>query len=144
MKQLLITLFFTVFALQAFAAPTAVGHWKTFDEKTNQPEGEVIIYEENGLFYGKIGKSLDPKKQEKKYCTQCKGEFADKPLAGLRFMWDFKRAGDKYNDGKILDPNTGEIYNATMELKNDGNTLVLRGFIGLPLFGQNRTWERMK
>lgn len=144
MKRIFISVLLSTFALSSFAAQTAAGKWKTFDDKTGQPKGEVTIYEENGLFYGKIGKSLDPKDQGKKYCTKCTGEFANKPVEGMRFMWDFKRSGDEYRDGKILDPNTGEIYSASMDLEDDGNTLELRGFVGIPLFGRSQTWERIK
>lgn len=150
MKRIFMVFVMSAFALITFASEkasttdTAAGKWRTFDDKTNKPKGEVIIYEEKGLYYGKIGKSLDPNDKEKKICDVCEGEFHNKPIDGMRFMWDFKRAGDEYQNGKILDPNTGEIYSASMHLEDDGDTLILRGYIGIPLFGRSQTWERIK
>lgn len=141
--------FLSLLTTVAFAAPqvTASGHWKTFDDKTGKAKGEVIIYEEDGLYYGKIGRSLTPEdeKEEKggtEYCTKCPGEFKDKKVEGLRFMWDFKRNGDNYRGGKILDPETGDIYNANLRLEDD-DTLILRGYVGIPMFGRSQTWKRM-
>jgi uncharacterized protein (DUF2147 family) len=150
MKRIFTILVLSGLALVSFAAEkankieTAAGTWRTFNEETNKPEGEVIIYEENGLYYGKIGKSLDPKDEGKKLCKPCKDEFHNQPIEGLRFMWDFKRSGDEYNNGKILDPNTGEIYSAEMHLEDDGQTLILRGYLGIPMFGRSQEWERVK
>lgn len=144
MKRIFAAALLTLFAFSSFAAESAAGKWKTFDDKTKQPKGEVTIYEENGVFYGKIGKSLDPNDQGKKVCSKCKGEFKDKPLEGMRFMWGFKRNGDKYTQGKILDPNTGDVYSANMTLKNNGDTLALRGYMGMPMFGRTQIWERIK
>lgn len=150
MKRIFAVLILSFFATASVAAEkstqadTAAGHWRTFDDKTNKPKGEVIIYEENGLYYGKIGKSLDPADQGKKLCEPCKDEFHNKPIDGMRFMWGFKRSGDEYHDGKILDPNTGEIYSAEMRLEDEGDTLILRGYLGIPLFGRSQEWERIK
>jgi uncharacterized protein (DUF2147 family) len=148
MKQIFAALLLTLFSFTAFASgpvhDTAAGTWRTFDDKTKKPKGEVEIYEEGGLYYGKIGKSLDPADKSKTHCTPCKGEFKDQLLTGMRFMWGFKRNGDKYTNGKILDPDSGDIYSATMHLKDNGNTLILRGYLGIPLFGRSQTWERVK
>lgn len=149
MKRIFILITLSLLALTGYAVEpeshdTAAGLWRTYDDKTKKPKGEVTIYEENGLYYGKIGKSLDPADKNKKICDKCKGEFHNKELTGMRFMWGFKRSGDKYNNGKILDPDSGEIYSATMRLEDDGETLVLHGYVGIPLFGRSQKWERIK
>lgn len=144
MKRIFTACLLSFFAVSAFAAETVAGTWRTFDDKTKQPNGQVIVYEENGLFYGKIDPSFKSEDKTEKFCTKCSGEFKDKPFANLRFMWNFKRSGDEYNDGKILDPNTGDIYSATMKLDDDGKTLVLRGYLGIPMFGSSQRWQRIK
>jgi len=145
MKRILATLLLSIFALSSLAAETVAGTWRTFDDKTKQPNGQVIVYEENGIYYGKIDPSFKSTDKTEKFCTKCSGEFKDKPFANLRFMWDFTRTGDnKYTNGKILDPNTGDVYSASMHLENNGQTLVLRGYLGIPMFGSSQRWQRIK
>jgi uncharacterized protein (DUF2147 family) len=145
MKRIIAGFLLSIFALSSFAVDTVTGTWRTFDDKTKQPNGQVIVYEENGIYYGKIDPSFKSADKTEKFCTKCSGEFKDKPFANLRFMWNFNRTGDnKYTDGKILDPNTGDIYSASMHLENNGQTLVLRGYLGIPMFGSSQRWSRIK
>jgi hypothetical protein len=50
---------------------------------------------------------------------------------------------DKFGGGTILDPRDGKIYKATMKVTPDGQTLVVRGYIGFELIGQNQYWTRL-
>lgn len=45
--------------------------------------------------------------------------------------------------GHVLDPRSGHVYNANLWLDKDGN-LKLRGYVGIPLFGQTATWTRYR
>jgi len=66
----------------------------------------------------------------------------DKPLLGLTIMEDFTSAGDgKWKNGTIYDPNSGKTYKCKLTLV-DANTLELRGYIGISLFGRTETWKR--
>ena len=44
-------------------------------------------------------------------------------------------------DGRIYNPEDGKTYQATMRLV-DANTLQVRGYVLLPIFGTTRTWTR--
>jgi uncharacterized protein (DUF2147 family) len=48
------------------------------------------------------------------------------------------RAGDGRWHGTILDPRSGRTWRA--QIWRQGDTLRLRGYIGLPLFGATQTW----
>jgi hypothetical protein len=54
-----------------------------------------------------------------------------------------QEAEDKYAGGTILDPRDGKIYKATMKVTPDGQTLVVRGYIGFEMLGQNQYWTRL-
>jgi uncharacterized protein (DUF2147 family) len=48
-------------------------------------------------------------------------------------------SGRNYWTGSITDPRNGDAYNAVIRVDAQ-NDLLLRGYIGLPLFGKTQTW----
>ena len=129
-------------ALPAVAAePGITGRWKTIDDKTGKPRGIVLIWEQNGQFFGKIEKSLDPKNARER-CDLCKDDRKDKPVIGLEILRHLKRSGDAYSGGDILDPDNGSVYRCKAKLVEGGQKLVLRGYIGISLLGRSQTWIR--
>ena len=130
-------------SMAAAAEPSAAGLWqKTEDGK---PAVWVLIVDRNGAFEGAFAKMF-PKPGEKEdfVCGKCEDDRKDKPLLGLSFIRDMKRKGGlEYEDGNILDPRDGQIYHANMKVSPDGQTLFLRGYIGISLFGKTEEWSRV-
>ena len=56
-------------------------------------------------------------------------------------LWDFKKAGDKWVGGKILDPGNGSTYSSSLWLL-DEDTLKVRGYLGP--FYRSQVWKRVK
>lgn len=63
-------------------------------------------------------------------------------LLGITILRGFEYAGDQvWKGGTIYDPNSGNTYRSSMTLL-DRNTLKVRGYIGLAMFGRSDTWTR--
>jgi uncharacterized protein (DUF2147 family) len=126
---------------QSSAAPTPVGVWRTFDDRTGFERGLVVITETTGVLTGRVVRILDPR-EARRLCTQCEGARRNKPILGLTIITDMRHHGDRWDDGEILDPQTGEVYRCVMRLEDGGTKLIVRGYIGLSLFGRSQTWIR--
>lgn len=123
---------------------TAAGLWQATDQETGQPNGWFLFRERDGVFDGTIVRMyLKPGESPDVTCDKCTDDRRDKPWLGLDIVRGMKRDGLTYKDGTILDPRNGNVYKAVMTLKPDGQTLVVRGYLGISLFGQDRIWTRL-
>ena len=121
-----------------------VGVWRTIDDKTKKERSFIRISEaEGGELRGVVEKIFDqPGDDPAHLCKECKGERKDQPIIGMAILWGLKKQGDGWAGGEILDPKNGKIYRAKMSLSEDGNSLNVRGFIGVSLIGRTQTWHR--
>ena len=127
----------------AAADPSVTGLWQKLED--GKPVVWVLIVEHDGTFEGAFAKMF-PKPGEKPdfKCDKCEDDRKDKPLLGLSFIRDMKhKTGLEYEDGNILDPRDGKIYHANMKVSPDGQTLYLRGYLGISLFGKTEEWSRV-
>src|SRR5690606_38930858 len=65
------------------------------------------------------------------------------PILGLKMLHGFTYDADagKWTDGKVYDPNNGKTYSCEMSL--DGDTLNVRGYIGIRALGRTTVWTRV-
>ena len=111
---------------------------------TQEGDGWITIQIVGDSLEGSIAGSPDPKQREER-------EFDDRNpdpnlrtrrLDGLLIMTGFQYAGDgRWTGGRVYDPNSGKTYKCTFT-QVDANTVKIRGFIGISLFGRSETWTR--
>ncbi len=66
----------------------------------------------------------------------------ERSLQGITILHGFEYKGDHvWKGGTIYDPNSGKTYKSSMTLL-DQDTLKVRGFIGISLFGRSDIWTR--
>ena len=68
-----------------------------------------------------------------------------RPILGLPLLKDFEPTDDPnyWVNGKIYNPEDGKIYSCEMTLQDDGQ-LKVRGYVGVPMFGESQFWKRVK
>jgi uncharacterized protein (DUF2147 family) len=129
----------------AFAqgAATPVGLWQTYDDKKGDLRSTIRIEQQGGELVGTIVETfLRPGEPAHPTCERCSGEFKDKPIVGLRFMWGLTGSGRQFDGGRVLDPEDGKIYRVKITLSPDGQRLDVRGYVGVSMFGRTQTWKR--
>jgi len=68
----------------------------------------------------------------------------ERPVLGLAILEGFTYDGDgTWSGGTIYDPANGKTYKARIRL-GDEDTLDVRGYVGIPLFGRTTTWRRVR
>ncbi|MBN2341301.1 MAG: DUF2147 domain-containing protein [Deltaproteobacteria bacterium] len=123
-------------------AASPAGVWKTIDDNTGKARSHIQIWIHSGKLYGKIVKLLDaPEKNP--LCDKCPGKRKNSPVMGMIIMPGLMLDGTEWK-GRVLDPESGKWYKVLLELQDGGNTLKVRGYIGISLLGRTQYWKRLR
>lgn len=121
-------------------AQSPVGNWKTVDDNSGNIRSIIQIEEKSGMLEGKVSQIfLQPCEPPEPVCSKCSGERKNAKIVGMNFLWGFKKEGEKWARGHILDPANGKTYRSVLWLE-DANTLKVRGYWGI--FWRTQTWKR--
>ena len=118
-----------------------IGYWKTIDDETSQAKSIVKIWIENNELQGKVIKLFrKPEEEQNPVCAKGSGELEGKPILGATIMRGLKDKGKWWSGGYILDPKKGKTYKCKIRVVENGEKLLVRGFIGFSLIGRTQTW----
>jgi hypothetical protein len=113
MKPVLITILFNFLLPGAFYAQIT-GLWRVVDDKDGIEKSIVEIYEQNGLYHGRIVRLLETSRRT--HCDKCYGDLKGKPLTGMRIIYDLEKTS---NGGRqVIDP-PQKIFSYYIELEPD-------------------------
>jgi uncharacterized protein (DUF2147 family) len=121
-------------------ADAILGTWYTEENKA-----QIEIYEENGVYSGKIVWLKEPLNEQGKPKTDKENSnkaLRSRPIIGMNLLQGFKFNGSKWEGGEIYDPENGKTYSSVIKL--DGKKLEVRGFVGASFFGKTVVWNREK
>ncbi len=123
---------------------TPVGTWRSIDDKTGAAKAQIVISDKGGMLSGRIEKLLRKEADQNAVCEKCTDDRKGKPMVGLEIIRGAKKADGKdvWEDGKILDPESGKNYTLRLTPKDGGSKLDVRGSVlGI---GRTQTWVRVK
>lgn len=126
----------------ARAQASPVGLWNTISDRDGKPTAVVEIRQVGDELVGVVQSLLVAADPEDSICGKCSGDRHGKRIVGMEILRHMRADGDQWSGGEILDPENGKTYRASMRLTEGGQKLVLRGYIGLPIFGRSQTWLR--
>lgn len=142
MKNYLLCVVLLFIAMQFYGqSQTVIGKWKTIDESGN-PKSIVEIYEKSNKFYGKVIEILEVENKNR-ICSKCSGDDKNKAILGLIVIKGLSKEGLEYNNGEILDPKNGKLYQCFINLEGN-DKLKVRGYVGFSFIGRTQYWYRVK
>lgn len=117
-----------------------VGVWKN-----GEGTGLIQIYKKGEKYFGKVvwlKVANNPDGTPRTDVNNPDEKLRTRPLKGLENLRDFSyKADNKWEGGNIYEPKSGNDYSCEIKLVDD-NTLEVRGFIGVSLFGRTDVWKR--
>ena len=138
--RFLFAFFVLSISLTSYSQTTPEGLWMSFDDDGKTPTALIRISKSNGQIAGRIEKVLDNTAET--ICKKCPDDRKNQPLVGLEIIRGVQTEprNNKWEQGRILDPDDGTDYKLVLELQNDGQILLVRGYWGV--FWRTQQWRR--
>ena len=141
----------SIFAVAGFTAPQALaastdnlkGNWTSKEKR----DSLIEIYDCGEHLCGRLVSLTEPLGDDGTPVKDANNQdesLRDRPLAGIIFLTGFTyNAQEKaWDGGRIYNARDGKTYKSTLTFK-DGE-LNVRGFVGIPLFGQTDVWVEVE
>jgi len=124
------------------SAQSPIGKWQTIDDETGKPKSIVEIFEKDGKLFGKIVELVREEGDDPNpLCDECPKDDPryKQPVIGMEIIKDLEQDGDEWEDGTVLDPEKGKVYDCKIWMEDD-KTLKLRGYVAF--FYRTQTWKK--
>lgn len=117
------------------------GRWVTIDDNSGKKRSIVEISERGGKAYGKIVQLFrEPGEEADPVCDECDAadDRYNMKVIGMEFIRGMVRDDDEWDDGTILDPENGKVYDCKLWVEE--GKLKVRGYVAF--FFRTQTWVR--
>ena len=140
---LLVAIVLSVAGMASAQTMTPLGTWTNSEKKAT-----FEIYKCGDKLCGKIVSLTVPNDpatgKPKTDSKNPDAKLRSRPRLGMVFMQGFKYDADnKWDDGKIYDPEAGKTYSCYMKMES-ANSMEVKGYIGFSLIGKSQSWTRVK
>ena len=125
--------------LVASAQQSPIGKWRTLDDKTGKAMTVTEVYAaKNGTLAARITENLGLPAT----CSECGGQYKDKPFTGIVTLWNLKPGKDGTWSGNGYKPSEDRNFNAkTVKLIDGGKKLEVKGCVAF--ICRTATWVRI-
>lgn len=120
--------------LQAVSSSPIEGRYWTEDKS-----GIIELYRNGEEVSGRVLWRSKPLKDEQNPDPELRG----RSMVGVTFLTGFTQAENEWRGGTVYSADNGRTYRGKLWLENDGQTLKMRGFLGISLLGRTATFERL-
>jgi|HubBroStandDraft_6_1064221.scaffolds.fasta_scaffold935508_2 uncharacterized protein (DUF2147 family) len=120
-----------------FPPDAIAGEWCTQKEENRAPGRIRFVRADDGTYTGVISWSAEPKNDVHNKDPKLRG----RPLVGTVLMWHLRYEDGEYVDGYVYNPEDGGTYRVNAEVLSP-ESLKIRGYLGISLFGQTKLWSR--
>jgi uncharacterized protein (DUF2147 family) len=143
MLKIAFTIIFNFLFLHCFAqnvnADLIVGEWIN-EEK----DAKIEIYKSGAVYHGKLIWGIEFLEADgttsKKDINNTDEKLQSRSLINSNVFQDFKYEDGQWDHGSMYDPKSGKTYNCIMKIQED--TLEIRSYVGIQLFGKTTYWKR--
>jgi uncharacterized protein (DUF2147 family) len=120
-----------------YPAESILGEWCTEVQEGRPPARVNFVRAQDGTYTGILSWSSAPRKD----VNNKNPNLRDRPVVGIVLMWNLHYDDGEYTDGYVYNPEDGGTYRIKAEVLSP-ESLKIRGYLGISLFGQNQKWTR--
>jgi len=118
----------------ALAADSVEGRYWTEDRN-----GVIEMYLESDEMKGRILWRSEPLLDENNPNPSLRG----RSMVGVTFLSGFEYKDGQWRGGEVYSADNGRNYTGKLWLEDEGQTLKMRGFLGISLLGRTASFQRL-